>query len=336
MVTFLTTGGLFLFVLSFAGFATYLERKISADFQLRIGPNRVGPIGLLQILADGLKLITKQVFIPTSAEKIPFLLAPLLAVSMVFATLSFIPFLPIPFTNSIHVGLLYILAFISFVSFAVFLAGHSSGSTWSFLGSARAIAQILSYEIPLVITLMGLTVISSGLSVSELLERQGVFPHEWLIFYNPFTFCSFFIFFLCGLAQSHRAPFDLPEAESELVSGYHTEYSGVAFGLFGIAEYTEVFVFCALGAFCFLGGTHHDFNVEGALSLAVGLTLLMIKISFLFFCVFWFRWTLPRMRMDQLMYLCWYYLLPISLFNVVGIFLWEYFSQSHSFWELVF
>lgn len=334
------------------GLGTYAERKISADLQMRQGPNRVGPYGILQFLADGVKMILKEDIIPAQADRFTFILAPFLCMIGVFATLAVVPFSSGLMLSDINVGVFYLVGMASLVGVGVFLGGYSSNSKWSMLGGMRGASQIISYEIPATITIVSIVLIAGGLSFKTLINGQGGLPHEWYLLHNPFAFIGFFVYFIAALAETNRAPFDLPEAESELVSGYHTEYSGMRFGLFALAEYIEVFVVCGVAVALFLGGYKVPFDLgsghifteklglDSMLAQNIGQVLelgaFFTKTLLLYYVVIWVRWTLPRLRVDQLMTLCWKYLTPIALFNLLGMAVWMYAFDGKSIYSLIF
>lgn len=334
------------------GFGTYAERKISADLQMRIGPNRVGPFGLLQVLADGAKMIIKEDIITATADKFIFNLAPFLCLIGVFASLAVVPFSSGFILTDLNVGILYLVGATSLVGVGVFLGGYASNSKWSMLGGMRGASQIISYEIPVTLSIISIVILAGGLSMGTLVGAQGGLPHEWFIFHNPFSFIGFFVFFISGLAETNRAPFDLPEAESELVSGYHTEYTGMKFGLFALAEYIEIFVVAGVAVALYLGGSNVPFGLgtgevlvktlglDGMIAANIGQILelgaFFTKTLALYYVVIWVRWTLPRIRVDHLMTLCWKYLVPIALFNVVGCAVWMYAFNGKSIWTLIF
>jgi NADH-quinone oxidoreductase subunit H len=319
------------------GFGTYAERKISADIQMRIGPNRVGPYGLLQVLADGVKMMLKEDIMPKTADKMLFYLAPLLALVGVFATLAVLPFSSGLMMTDLNVGVFYLVAISSLVGVGVFLGGYSSNSKWSMLGGMRGASQIISYEIPVTISILAITLLAGGMSFGVIVGNQAGLPHNWYIFHNPFSFIAFFVFFVGALAETNRAPFDLPEAESELVSGYHTEYTGMRFGFFALAEYVEVFVVCGVAAALFLGG----YNVPSPIEFDifpmqfVQVAIFMSKALALYYVVIWIRWTFPRLRVDQLMSVCWKYLTPIAIFNLVGCAIWMTVFKGQSMAQLI-
>jgi NADH-quinone oxidoreductase subunit H len=328
VVTMATIGGL----------GTYAERKISADLQARIGPNRVGPYGLLQMLADGVKMITKEDVMPFTADKMLFYLAPLLALVGVFATLAVLPFSSGFQMADLNVGIFYLIAISSLVGLGVFLGGYASNSKWSMLGGMRGASQIISYEIPVTISILAIVLLAGGMSFGTIVGMQKGLPTNWFIFHNPFAFIAFFVFFTGALAETNRAPFDLPEAESELVSGYHTEYTGMRFGFFALAEYIEVFVVCGVAAALFLGGSNLpvDIKVDIIPTQFIEVAIFMTKALLLYYVVIWIRWTLPRLRVDQLMAICWKYLTPIAIFNLVGCAVWLVVFNGKSFAELIF
>jgi NADH-quinone oxidoreductase subunit H len=326
------------FAATVGGLGTYAERKISADIQARIGPNRVGPYGILQMLADGVKMITKEDVMPFTADKFLFYLAPVLCLVGVFATLAVLPWSSGLMMADLNVGVFYLIAISSLVGVGVFLGGYASNSKWSMLGGMRGASQIISYEIPVTISILAITLLSGGMSFGTILSHQQGTPVNWFIFHNPFAFIAFFVYSIGALAETNRAPFDLPEAESELVSGYHTEYTGMRFGFFALAEYIEVFVVCGVAAALFLGGGNIPFNIEiDILPLQlVQFIIFVTKTLLLYYVVIWVRWTLPRLRVDQLMSICWKYLTPIAIFNLVGCAIWLVVFNGKSIADLVF
>lgn len=334
------------------GLGTYAERKISADLQMRQGPNRVGPYGILQFLADGVKMIMKEDIIPTNADKFTFILAPILCLVGVFATLAVVPFSSGFALADLNVGVFYLVGMASLVGVGIFIGGYASNSKWSMLGGMRGASQIISYEIPVTLSILTIVLLAGSLSFGSIIAGQSGMPHKWFLFHNPFAFIAFFVYFISSLAETNRAPFDLPEAESELVSGYHTEFSGMRFGFFALAEYIEVFVVSGVAAALFLGGYKFPFGdtitlalihkagmnemVAKNLSQILELTAFFGKTLALYYVVIWVRWTLPRLRVDQLMTLCWKYLTPIALFNLVGCAVWMYVFDGKPIYSLIF
>ncbi len=319
------------------GLGTYAERKISADIQMRYGPNRVGPFGILQFLADGVKMLLKEDCIPRESDKFIFKLAPVLCFVGVLASLAVLPMSSGFILSDLNVGIFYLLGVTSMVGVGIFLGGYSSNSKWAMLGGMRGASQIISYEVPVTLTILSIVMIAGGLSLNTLVGGQGPYPTDWYLFHNPFSFIGFFIYFIGSLAETNRAPFDLPEAESELVSGYHTEFSGMRYAFFALSEYIEVFVLCAIAAALFLGGYHVPFHLggDGFVAQLLQLAVFFAKSFFLYYIVIWIRWTLPRMRVDHLMVLCWKYLTPIALFNLVGTAIWMYCFNGRSFYLIV-
>lgn len=281
----------------------WLERKIAGHVQRRPGPYEVGPHGLLQPLADALKLIGKQLFIPKGADKILFWAAPILSFLPVFLLLIPMPFGPKLFALDVDLGLLLILAFAGVNVLAVCLAGWSSRNKWSLLGAARAVSQCVAYEIPMLLALLSVAFMEGTLNLTEIVNQQE--PWLWNIVYQPL---AFIIFFVCAVAETNRCPFDLPEAESELTAGFHTEYSGMAFSMFMLAEYSYIIVVCCVATSVFLGGWHGPF--------LPGSWWFLGKVYALIVVFMWLRWTYPRVRFDQLLNMNWKWLLPLSLLNL--------------------
>ena len=295
------------------------ERKVSARFQNRTGPMRVGPWGILQTLADGVKLIFKEDYIPPQGDKFLFLLAPYIIFACSFAVFAAIPFGQGILVSDFNIGIFYIMAISSVIVMGVIMAGWSSNSKWSLLGSLRSAAQIVSYEIPLGLSILTIVMLVESLSMQEIVASQSNGVFSWLIFRTPFTFIAFFVFFISSIAEVNRTPFDLPEAESEIVAGFHTEYSGMRFALFFIAEYANMFAVSAIAVTLFLGGWE---GVLPGYDILGGFPGFVIKSMSLVFLMMWLRWTLPRLRVDQLMNLCWKYFIPIAFFNILGTGIW--------------
>jgi len=301
-------------------YATYLERKISAFMQARLGPMRVGPWGLLQPIADGLKLLTKEDFIPEKADRWIFFFAPYIAVASAFIVFSVIPFGPDwAVIADVNIGLLLVLAVSSVGVLALILAGWSSNSKYALLGGLRSSAQMVSYEVAMGLSLIGALMFARTLSLSGIVGAQGA-DSIWYVLYQP---AGFLLFLISGIAENNRAPFDLPEAESELVAGFHTEYSGMRWSLFFMAEYAAMVVVSAVATTVYLGGWYFPFvyRLETAghhnLFVLVSVLVFLVKASLILYFYFWLRWTFPRFRYDQLMDIGWKWLIPSALINIV-------------------
>jgi len=300
-------------------YATYLERKISAFMQARLGPMRVGPWGLLQPIADGLKLLTKEDFVPDKADRWIFFFAPYIAVAAAFIVFAVIPFGPDwAVITDVNIGLLLVLAVSSVGVLALILAGWSSNSKYALLGALRSSAQMVSYEVGMGLALIGALMFARTLSLSGIVGAQGS-DSVWFIAYQP---VGFLLFLVAGIAENNRAPFDLPEAESELVAGFHTEYSGFRWSLFFMAEYAAMVVVASVATTVYLGGWYFPFvqKIEASgyhnLYVLVSVLIFVIKASIILYLYFWLRWTLPRFRYDQLMDIGWKWLIPAALFNI--------------------
>ncbi|HAF14954.1 MAG TPA: NADH-quinone oxidoreductase subunit NuoH [Blastocatellia bacterium] len=299
--------------------ANYLERKISAFMQARLGPMRVGPWGILQPIADGIKLLTKEDFIPEKADRWIFLFAPYIAIAAAFVVFVVIPFGPDwAVITDINIGLLFVLAVSSVGVLALILAGWSSNSKYSLLGALRSSAQMISYEVAMGLSLIGALMFARTLSLSGVVNAQAS-DSIWFLFYQPL---GFLIFLISGIAENNRAPFDLPEAESELVAGFHTEYSGFRWSLFFMAEYGAMVVVSAMATTVYLGGWYFPFihrleaNGYHNLYVIVSLLVFLLKLAVILYLYFWLRWTLPRFRYDQLMDIGWKWLIPSALINI--------------------
>ncbi|MDJ0974017.1 MAG: NADH-quinone oxidoreductase subunit NuoH [Planctomycetota bacterium] len=310
-----------LFASLLAGEVVWLERRVAGRMQARIGPNRVGPQGLLQFLADGLKLLGKEDIIPATADKAVFLMAPVIVFMGAFAAYCVMPFGYGLVPADMNLGLFLILSITSIEVVGVIMAGWASNSKWSILGAMREVAQMVSYEIPLGIAALSVAILAGTLNLTDITLQQGGGIWNWYVFRGPFGFIGFFAFFIAALASLKRAPFDLPEAESELVAGFHTEYTGFRFAIFFLAEYAGMILFAMLTSVLFLGGWYTGIpgiELDGAGSRWIGFGVLFAKTSFLLFVMIWVRWSLPRFRIDRVMYLCYKVLLPISVLCVVG------------------
>lgn len=309
-----TVGWILLIVLPLLGAVAYLtlmERKVIAAMQMRKGPNVVGPFGLLQPLADGLKLMLKEVIIPANANKALFLLAPIITFVLALIGWAAIPFSETFVVANINVGILYLLATSSLGVYGIIISGWASNSKYAFLGAIRSSAQMISYEVSIGLIIISVVLLAGSLNLSEIVMAQ---KNHW--FALPML-PMFILFFVSGLAETNRLPFDLPEAESELVAGYNVEYSSMPFSMFFLGEYANMILISAFASILFLGGWLPPFDI--AIFNAIPAPLwLMGKIFFLLFVFIWVRATLPRYRYDQLMRLGWKVFLPLSLTWVVG------------------
>lgn len=337
------------FLLTFALFGVYAERKVSAWIQDRMGPLNVGPKGLLQTLADILKLLLKEDIIPKAADKVIFKVAPILIFMPVFAGFAVLPFTNGIYGSSTEVGVFYVLAILSLEVLGILAAGWSSNNKYSLYGAMRSAAQMVSYEVPMGLAVLCVVMTAQSLNTEIISLQQGIFTAEqnylfglkdlgldvtqiggiltWNIFRNPFLMIAFIIFFISSLAEANRAPFDIPEAESEIIAGYHIEYSGMRFAFMMLSEYGVMLLGSVFATVLFLGSWNTPFINVGPVRLADwtsgeigevsgfiwGFVWLMSKALFLVFVQMWIRWTYPRLRVDQLMTLCWKYFTPASL-----------------------
>jgi NADH-quinone oxidoreductase subunit H len=327
------------FMLVSAVFSVWLERKVAGRIQDRLGPTRVGgKFGWLQTLADGVKLLVKEDLIPESADHFLFRLGPYIALAG-----SFLAFIALPFSDGLvavqlNIALLFMLAIMSTEVFGIILIGYGSGSKWSLFGGMREAAQMVSYEIPMALCIL-VPVIATGSMNLQTLGDSQVKLWEWNVFRDPFTFLAFWTYYTCAMASCKRAPFDLAEAESELVAGFHTEYSGFRWLVIFMAEYGSMFAVSGIAVLVFLGGWGLGLPFKltetlGAIGIGwipiglivahlINIVVFILKCWFLVFIMMWVRWTLPRLRIDQVMILCWKYIVPISCTLILGVSLWN-------------
>ncbi len=303
-------------LLTIIAFGIWFERKFAGRMQSRLGPTIVGPFGLLQSVADVVKLLQKEDIVPRDADRPLFDLAPLLAALFSLGVAAVVPFSPSIIASDLDIGVLYVLAVGGLMVIPTFMAGWASNNKFALIGGMRAIAQSVSYGVPLVLAVLVPVILSGSLSVSGIVTFQA--SHHWFVTWPMFLGVpAFVLYFMAMLAESNRIPFDIPEAESELVAGVTTEYTGAKFTLFYMAEYVHTLVGSAVGAALFLGGWDGPF--------APGLPWMVLKTLLLFTLVYWVRWSLLRLRSDQLMELCWKWLTPIGVLLVLGAAAWVQF-----------
>ncbi|MBU0653127.1 MAG: NADH-quinone oxidoreductase subunit NuoH [Proteobacteria bacterium] len=295
--------GVLIFVVFNALILTWAERKVAGHMQRRIGPKEVGPYGLIQPIADALKLLGKEILTPRDVDKPLYYLAPMIIFVPVLVSFIVIPFSASLLVMDINVGILVILAFSSLSMFSILMAGWGSNNKYALIGAIRSIAQNIAYEIPLLLALLPIIMMTNSFSLKTIVEAQHGL---WFIVYQPL---AFLIYFIAAVAETNRTPFDLPEAESELVAGYHTEYSGMRFALFFLAEYTNIFIVSAIAVTFFLGGYQGPF--------LPGIVWFLLKSYSLVFVIMWLRWTFPRVRFDQLLNISWKALIPLSFINLL-------------------
>lgn len=338
LLAVVAAGALVTFVALSALIFIWMERKVAGRIQDRLGPTRVGgKFGWLQTVADGVKLLVKEDIVPADADSFLFRMAPYVAFCG-----AFVPFVALPFGNrlvaqELNIAIFFMLAVMSSEVFGVILSGYGSGSKWSLFGGIREAAQVVSYEVPRAMCVLLPVMLAGSLNLNIIANNQAGFIWNWYIFNDPFTFVAFWVFFTCGTASCKRAPFDLAEAESELVAGFHTEYSGLRWSLFFMAEYGAMFAISAIAVTLFLGGwnsglapfelskTFQEWLGEWPgliLGNAINAVVFILKGWFLVFVMMWVRWTLPRLRIDQVMTTCLKYLLPISCVLLLGQSLW--------------
>lgn len=308
-------------VLSLLGMVLiYVERKVAARFQCRLGPTRVGPFGLLQTLADTLKLVFKEDFVPQMADQFLHMLAPFLALLVPVVLLALIPYSPSMQVADLNIGILFVTAIGGFGVMGILIAGWASNNKWSMIGAMRAGAQIISYELSATLALLVVVLFSGTMSLSGIVQSQA--EGWWIWRGHAAGFCAFMLYLIASTAELNRTPFDIPEGESELTAGFHTEYSGLRFAFFFLAEFINMFTVSALTATLFLGGWM-PFHIGDWAALNSQMDLIPpiiwfgAKTSAVIFIIMWFRWTFPRLRVDQLMHLEWKILLPIGFANLL-------------------
>ena len=322
---FILASVILLISLFVAMYATLLERKIAGFFQDRLGPNRAGVFGIFQPLADGLKLFFKEEFMPASADKFLYILGPSLTMMVALLTSAVIPwgdsliFSGVEYNlqvADVNVGVLYVFAILSIGVYGIMIGGWASNNKYALMGAVRAASQMISYELAMSMAIISIVMMSGTLSLNEIVEQQHGF--HWNIFYQPL---GFLLFIVCAFAECNRAPFDLPECETELIGGYHTEYSSMKLGFYLFAEYINMFISSAMIATLYFGGYNFPFMDQLGLShnalTIIGTIVFFIKITFFGFVFMWVRWTLPRFRYDQLMHVGWKALLPLAIINVL-------------------
>ncbi len=317
----LTIASFILFVLVTIMFINWMERKVAGRVQDRYGPNRVGPLGILQFVADAIKMLTKEDITPANADRLIFNLAPVMVVVPTFMILAVLPFGRGMVAADLNIGFLYIVAISSLATIATLLAGWGSRNKYSLLGGMRAVAQMISYEVPMVLSALGVIMLTGSLSMVSIVEGQSRVP---FILMQPL---GFLIYFISAVAEVNRAPFDLPEAESEIIAGYHTEYSGMKYAMFLLAEYINAFIVSAIAATLFLGGWQGP--------LLPPYVWFILKAYAIYFLLMWLRFTLPRLRIDQLMGLAWKFLVPLALVNLLVMALAITLTQGKGLFSLV-
>ncbi len=309
-----------LFIAVFGLLLVYVERKVCAAFQQRLGPMRVGPWGLIQTIADFIKLLMKELITPKSVDKFLYNLAPFIVIIVPFLTISVIPFAPGLQALDFDIGIFFVTAVSSVGVIGVLLAGWASNNKYSLIGGMRSGAQIVSYELSVGMSLITMVILAGTMQVSEIVELQR---GGWFLFKGHIpAFIAFVVFVVAGTAETNRGPFDLAEAESELTAGFHTEYSGIKFAFFFLAEYINLFIVAAMATIVFLGGwmPFHFGAWEGfnnVMDFIPGIIWFFMKVFGIIFLIMWFKWTFPRLRIDQILTLEWKYLLPINLFNIL-------------------
>ena len=344
----LTPVAIFMFIALFTLFAVYAERKIAGFVQDRLGPMETGKYGLLQTVADILKLLQKELISPSAADKVLFAVAPIIIFAAVFVGYSVVPWGPNLLPSNTHTGMFFMMAVVSIDAIGILMAGWGSNNKFSLLGSIRAIAQMISYELPVGLSLIAAVMVTQTLNLNQIAWDQGVWANQdiyflgfwkvndiggvlaWNVFQAPHLLISYAIFFIATLAECNRAPFDIPEAESELIGGFHTEYGGIRFAFIFLAEYAMMFLVAMLGVVIFLGGWNTPLPNIGPARFADwttgpiwGVFWTLIKSLLIVGVQIWIRWTLPRFRADQLMTLCWKILIPLAFVCMAISGLWR-------------
>nr|WP_027467712.1 NADH-quinone oxidoreductase subunit NuoH [Deefgea rivuli] len=311
-------------IMGAVAYLTLAERKVIGFMQIRIGPNRVGPFGLLQPVADGVKLLLKEIIAPSAADKKLFFLAPVMVLVPALAAWAVVPFYPGYVLADVNVGLLYVMAITSMGVYGVILAGWASNSKYAFLGGMRAAAQVISYELAMGFALVGVIMVSGSLNLTAIVEQQGHgMAGGSILSWNLIPLLPLFVvYFIAGVAETNRAPFDVTEGESEIVAGHMVEYSGMGFALFFLAEYANMILISAMASVMFLGGWLSPFPASIPVLGAASPLWWVLKVAFLLFCFLWFRATFPRYRYDQLMRLGWKIFIPVTLVWIVLVGAW--------------
>ena len=390
LALFVVSALIFVFVAVNAIVLVYFERKVSAFMQVRLGPMRVGKFGSLQTVADALKLLQKEDIIPRSADKVLFIIGPWVILVASVVTFAAIPFSDTLLAANMNIGLFYVVSISSIVVLGIVMAGWASNNKWSLYGAMRSAAQIISYEIPVGITLIAVVAVVGSLNLQTIVQAQGGSGNlfhwipiplpNWFIFHSPFLFLAAFVYLIGATAEINRTPFDIPESESELVAGFMTEYSGLRWALFFLSEYANATLVAFLVSIIFLGGWQSPFSSHTGAQIGVsimalvagmwtifvkakakrlsifplgigviltlsawlfpgfaiwlaspGLFWMLIKVAWIIFLLMWFRWTFPRLRVDQLMYLSWKVILPMALINLMGVAVWMWLTGEIQF-----
>jgi NADH-quinone oxidoreductase subunit H len=339
VVKFVLVVVVFLISLGIAAYSTYAERKVAAFMQDRVGPDRAGPFGLMQPIADGVKMFMKEEIIPTNADKALFILGPSLIMMTACLTGVVIPWgksliingteYPVQITD-LNIGILYLFGVVSLGVYGIMIGGWASNNKYSLMGAIRASSQMISYELAMGLSIIALVMTTGTLSLREIVEQQSGF--HWNVFAQPL---GFLIFIICAFAECNRTPFDLPECETELVGGYHTEYSSMKLGFYLFAEYINMFISSAVISSLYFGGYNFPFveslGLSHNLTTLVGTGIFFGKVFFFIFFFMWIRWTIPRFRYDQLMHMGWRILIPLALLNILGTAFWVLYQNGQLF-----